>query len=142
MRPMIKKNAGLGLIVVIALFAVGCGDDDLTSPSTVIGGVWKLQSLEIPGKGLVQIPIPANYTVEFKDGGQVAIKADCNSCSGTYSISGEAMKISAMACTTAFCGSASFDTAFLAVLNSANTFGVKDGELTINSLQGIARLRR
>jgi heat shock protein HslJ len=139
---MTKKNAGLGLVLALALFAAGCGDDVLTGPSAVIGGVWKLQSLEIPGRGLVQIPQPANYTVEFKDGGQVAIKADCNSCSGTYTISGESMKISASACTTAFCGAASFDTAFLAVLNNANTFGVADSELTINSIQGIARLRR
>ena len=139
---MIKKNSAIGLLLAVAFLAAGCSDDDVTSPSAVIGGVWKLQSLEIPGRGLVQIPVPANYTAEFKDGGLLAVKADCNSCSGTYSISGEAMKISAMACTTAFCGSASFDTAFLAVLNSANTFGVKDGELTINSLQGIARLRR
>jgi heat shock protein HslJ len=139
---MIKKSVALGMVLAIALLSVGCDDDVLTGPSAVIGGVWKLQSLEIPGRGLVQIPQPANYTVEFKDGGQVAIKADCNSCSGTYSISGESMKITASACTTAFCGSASFDTAFLAVLNNANTFGVVDSELTINSLQGIARLRR
>jgi len=142
MRPMTRKIASWVLVVVIALSAAGCSDDDLTSPSAVIGGVWKLQSLEIPGRGLVQIPVPANYTAEFKEGGLLAVKADCNSCSGTYSISGESMKIKAMACTTAFCGTASFDTAFLAVLNSANTFEVSDGELTINSLQGIARFRR
>ncbi len=139
---MIKNNSGLGLLLAAAILAAGCDDETLTGPSAVIGGVWELQSLEVPGRGLVQIPVPANYTVEFKDGGQLAVKADCNSCSGTYSISGESMKISAMACTTAFCGSASFDTAFLAVLNNANTFSVKDDELTINSLQGIARLKR
>jgi heat shock protein HslJ len=139
---MIRRNARLGLLVAIALFAVGCGDDDLTSPSAVIGGVWKLQSLEIPGRGLVQVPVPANYTVEFKEGGLVAIKADCNTCSGTYSISGESMKISASACTAAYCGTASLDTAFLAVLNNSNTFEVSGSDLTINSPQGIAHLKR
>jgi heat shock protein HslJ len=139
---MMKKNARLGLLVAIALFAAACGDDDLTSPSAVIGGVWKLQSLEIPGRGLVQVPVPANYTVEFKEGGLLAIKADCNSCSGTYSISGESMKISASACTAAYCGTASLDTAFLAVLNNSNTFEVSGSDLTINSPQGIAHLKR
>lgn len=139
---MMKKNPRLGLALAVALLAGGCGDDVLTGPSAVIGGVWKLQSLEIPGRGFVQIPQPANYTAEFKDGGLLAVKADCNSCSGTYTISGESMKISLAACTAAFCGSASFDTAFLAVLNNANTFGVLDSELTINSIQGLARLKR
>ena len=137
-----KKSAALGLLLGIAILTAGCSDDDATSPSAVIGGVWKLQSLEIPGRGLVQIPVPANYTVEFKDGGLLAIKADCNSCSGTYSISGQSMKITASACTAAFCGSASFDTAFLAVLNNANTFEASGNDLTINSPQGVARLKR
>lgn len=139
---MMKKSAALGLLLGIAILTAGCGDDDATSPSAVIGGVWKLQSLEIPGRGLVPIPVPANYTIEFKDGGLVAIKADCNSCSGTYSISGQSMKITASACTTAFCGSASLDTAFLAVLNNANTFEASGNDLTINSPQGVARLKR
>jgi heat shock protein HslJ len=83
-----------------------------------------------------------NYTVEFRDGGQLAVKADCNSCTGTYSISGDSLKVGAMACTAAFCGSASFDTAFLAVLNNASTFAVLGIELTINSTKGVARLNR
>lgn len=107
-----------------------------------MGGVWKLQSLEAPGLGLVNLPQPTNYGVEFRDGSQLAVKADCNSCSGTYSISGESLKIGAVACTLAFCGSASFDTAFLAVLTSADTFRVKGNELIINSAKGVARLIR
>ena len=140
---MPRKNIPFGVLLSITILASGCGGEDvLTGPSAVMGGVWKLQSLEAPGIGLVNIPQPANYTVEFRDGGQLAVKADCNSCSGTYAISGESLKIGAMACTAAFCGSASFDTAFLAVLTNANTFGVKGNDLTINSSKGVARLNR
>jgi heat shock protein HslJ len=139
---MTKKHTIFGLGLALAIIAPGCGDETLTGPSAVMGGVWKLQSLEATGIGLVNIPQPSNYTVEFKDGGQLAVKADCNSCSGTYTISGESLTVNAMACTLAFCGSASFDTAFLAVLTNAQTFGVKNNELTINSPKGVARMNR
>lgn len=107
-----------------------------------MGGVWKLQSLEAPALGQVVIPGPADYAIEFKDGGEMPVKADCNSCSGTYSISGDSLTVGAMACTRAFCGSASFDTTFLAILTSATTFGVRNSELTINSPNGVLRLRQ
>ncbi len=140
---MTTRKLLFGVLLNFTIFATGCGGEDvLTGPSAVMGGAWKLQSLEAQGIGLVNIPQPANYTVEFRDGGQLAVKADCNSCSGTYSISGESLKVGAVACTLAFCGSASFDTAFRAVLTSANTFSVKGNDLTINSLKGVARLDR
>ncbi len=140
---MKTRTLPLGSLLAFTILATGCGGEDVfTGPSAVIGGVWKLQSLEAIGIGLVNIPQPANYTVEFRDGGQLAVKADCNSCSGSYSISGESLKIGAMACTLAFCGSASFDSAFLAVLTNASTFGVKGNELTINSSKGVAVLSR
>lgn len=129
------------LVFALAAVTSGCGDDDLTGPSAVMGVVWKLQSLEVPGMATAAIPQPTNYTVEFKDGGQMPVKADCNSCSATYVISGDSLTVSAMACTQAYCGAASFDTAFLAVLGNATTFSVKDNELTINSPKGVARLK-
>lgn len=140
---MTTRTLLFGVLLAFTILASGCGGDDVpTGPSAVMGGVWKLQSLEAPGLGLVNLPQPTNYAVEFRDGSQLAVKADCNSCSGTYSISGESLKIGAVACTLAFCGSASFDTAFLAVLTSAYTFRVKGNELIINSAKGVARLIR
>jgi heat shock protein HslJ len=139
---MTRKNFASGLLFALTILAAGCGNDTLTGPSAVIGGVWKLQSIETAGVPAVTIPQPSNYTVEFKDGGQMPVKADCNSCSGTYVISGDSLTVSAMACTKAFCGAASFDTAFLAILTNATTFGVTNSELTINSTKGIARFKQ
>ncbi len=142
MSDMPRNYFFLALLVAFSALASNCGEGVLTGPSAVVGGVWKTQSIEAPAIGLVPIPQPANYTVEFRDGGQLAVKADCNSCSGTYSISGESLQVGALACTRAFCGSASFDTAFLAVLSNATTFGVRGIELTINSTKGVARMNR
>jgi heat shock protein HslJ len=138
---MIKNNKLLGLLFAASILAASCGDDVLTGPSAVTGGVWKLQSLETP---VLFVPVsrPENYTVEFRESGALAVKADCNSCSGTYTISGESLTIGPLACTRAFCGEASLDTAFLAVLTNANSFGVTGSELKIYSSKGTARLNR
>jgi len=138
---MIENKTLMGLLFATAIMASGCGDDVLTGPSAVMGGVWKLQSLETP---VLFVPIgrPENYTVEFRDAGALAVKADCNSCSGTYTISGSALTIGALACTRAFCGEASLDTAFLAVLTNATSFGVTGPELKIFSSKGTARLNQ
>jgi heat shock protein HslJ len=138
---MIKNNKLRALLFVTSIMASGCGDDVLTGPSAVTGGLWKTQSLETP---VLFVPIgkPENYTVEFRDSGALSVKADCNSCSGTYTISGESLTIGALACTRAFCGTASLDTAFLAVLTSATRFGVTGPELKIFSSKGTARLNR
>jgi heat shock protein HslJ len=103
--------------------------------------VWKLQSLELAA-GLVGITRPDSYTVEFKDASVLAVKADCNVCSGPYSISGESLQIGPLACTRAFCGAASQDTSFLDILGSARSLGVRGIELSIDSPKGVARFNR
>lgn len=113
----------------------------MTGPSAVKGGIWKAQSLELR-VGLVAIARPENYTVEFRDAGKLAVKADCNSCGGTYSLSGDSLQIGPMACTRAFCGPTSNDTAFLDILTNARTHAVRGLELTIDSPGGVARFLR
>ena len=142
---MIRNHKLLAFLFTTTTFFAGCGVgvDVLTGPSAVIGGVWKLQSLEAAGGGAaVAVNRPENYTVEFRDGGALAVKADCNTCSGTYSIAGSSLTIGTLACTRAFCGAASLDTAFLAVVTNATSFGVLGVDLTIDSPKGSARLNR
>ncbi|HQZ16479.1 MAG TPA: META domain-containing protein [Vicinamibacteria bacterium] len=138
---MIKNRILLSFVFAASILASGCGEDVLTGPTAVTGGVWKLQSLETPAL-FVPVGRPESYTVEFRDAAVLAVKADCNSCSGTYTISGSSLTIGALACTRAFCGEASLDTAFLAVLTNASSFGVTDAELKIFSSKGTARLNR
>lgn len=134
-------DIALPALLLISTFHAGCGDAVLTGPSSVVGGVWKLQSLET-SSGLVGITLPDRYTVEFRDGGVLSAKADCNACSGAYSIVGEMLRIGPMACTRAFCGSTSHDEAFLDILGSASRMGVRGVELSIESPKGLARFNR
>ena len=135
---MTKKN--VALVGFLALFlAPACGKPS-TAPSDVIGGVWKIRSIETYSGSVIGITNTAGYTVEFKDGGKLAARADCNTCSGTYSISGDSLTVGALACSRAFCGSSSYDVAFLDILSNATTFGVLGIELSIESPKGTLRM--
>lgn len=130
------------LAALMTLFAAACGGSGvLTGPSAIVGGAWKLQSLET-SSGLVSISRPDNFTIVFGEAGSLGIKADCNVCGGSYSISGDSLSTSGIFCTLAYCGDASNDRAFMAVLTSAKSHGVRGVELSIESPNGTARLTR
>ena len=133
----------LPLALALALAVGRCGSDVMTGPSAVVGGVWKLDSIQLGNSSAISIPQPENYTVEFRDDGQLLVKADCNSCRGSYQITGDSLQVaSPMACTQASCGAASVDQQYLAILTSAASFGVENGVLTIRSPQGTLRYMR
>lgn len=80
--------------------------------------------------------------MEFRDGGQLSVKADCNACSGSYLLpGGDALQIGRMAGTQAFCGAGSHDAAFLARLTSTRAHGVEHEVLSLYS-DGVLRLTR
>ena len=137
---LIIKMCRFGLVLPLALMSA-CGGAVITGPSAVTGGIWKAQSLETSA-GLVALARPENYTVEFREAGQLFVKADCNLCSGPYTLSGDSLQIGALACTRAFCGAASSDTAFLDILTNARTHAVRGIELSIDSPKGVARFLR
>jgi len=138
---MTKKIVGFACLLALAVLSQACGKAS-TSPSAIIGGVWKIRSIETYAGGIVGVANTAGYTVEFKDGGKLAARADCNQCSGTYSISGDSLTVGALACTRAFCGSSSYDVVFLDILSNATTFGVQGIELTIESPKGALRMNQ
>ena len=131
----------LALFLTLTILSASCGGGALSGPSSVMGGVWKLESLETQA-GLVGISQPSNYTAEFREASAFSAKADCNACSGKYSISGDTLQIGPLGCTRAFCGSASNDNAFLDILTNASRFGVRGTELSIESPRGVARFSR
>jgi len=137
---MTKKNLVLVTFLALAL-SPACGKPS-TAPSDLIGGVWKIRSIETAAGGVIGVTNTAGYTVSFGDGGKLAARADCNQCSGTYSITGDSITIGALACTKAFCGSSSYDTLYLDILTHATSFGVQGVELTIDSPKGAVRMNR
>ncbi len=130
-------------LVALGMNMAGCGDGLGTSPSPVIAGPWKLNAIHIPATNTTTIITrPENYTVTFDKGSRLGIKADCNVCGGSYSLSGGAISIRETFCTLAYCGDTSNDRAFLDVLNNATNAGVSGDILTIRSPKGEARFTR
>lgn len=131
------------LPLALLLGLAACGDETLTGPSAVQGGVWKLQTLQRAGAATVTtVAQPERYTIEFRADGQLDVKADCNGCSGPYTLSGASLQVGGLVCTRVACPADSIDQAFLAVLESAQTHGVTDDVLTITSTAGVMTLKR
>jgi heat shock protein HslJ len=106
-----------------------------TSPSAASGTAWVLQSMRRPDGSLVPLPA-ADFTLRFEDG-RLAIKADCNLCSGSYSIDGTAVRVGeAMACTRAYCSTEPFATQYTTAIAKARTVLVSERTLTIETSDG------
>lgn len=130
-------------LLALSMNVAGCGEGIGPSPAVIIRGAWKLTSIHVTSPNTTTvISRPENYTVTFEEGSRVGIKADCNVCGGTYSQAGEALSITGIFCTRAYCGDASNDRAFLEVLNSATHARVSENQLTISSAKSEARFSR
>jgi len=126
---MTKKVFALVCLLAPAVLPA-CGKA-ITSPSAIIGGVWKIRSFETASGSVIGTTNTNGYTVSFLDGGRLAARADCNTCTGGYAISGDSLTVGSLACTKAICASGSYDKLFLDILSNATTFGVQGIELSI-----------
>jgi heat shock protein HslJ len=124
------------LTVCVTLFLSAC-DGGPTSPADVIGDTWNLVSLQETGSAPVVVTDSSRYRVTFGNDGRLSVSSDCNSCQGTYTLTGSTLTVGPLACTRAFCGEASLDTKFTNILQQAQTISVEDDELTIQSAAGI-----
>jgi len=106
------------LVVAAGLAAAGCKADAL-SPSDLMGGSWQLTSFQDGTAAAVTVTDPTRYTLSFGSDGRATVKSDCNSCGGAYSLDGGSFRMGPLACTRAFCGTASLDPAFPAALDKA-----------------------
>jgi heat shock protein HslJ len=109
--------------------AGACGG--ITEPSDTIGVQWRLMSLQEEGADPIVVEDPSRYTLRLEDNGQVAVKSDCNSCGGTYTLDGSSLELSPMTCTLIACPTGSLDPAFSRALEGTKTVTVDDDEMTI-----------
>jgi len=143
----------LALGLVSALSVVACANNPL-APSVVSGsqattiaaevvpGVLKLQSLTRADATTVTISDPQQFTLEFLDNNRVAVKADCNRASGSFTVNGATLTIGPMAVTKAYCGSASLDGEFLSLLGGETVATVSTTSLVLSSARGALRFSR
>jgi heat shock protein HslJ len=150
-----KVMMGVGL----ALAAAACGGPAgrLTSPSSppveVAGSVqaqrrsglvghWQLVSVTEAGQAPVSVAEPERFTATFGADGRVALRADCNRCSASYTAQGDRLSVGPMACTRAQCSGAPLDTTFAALVQGATAWSAADGRLELRCDAGVLRLGR
>jgi heat shock protein HslJ len=134
--------------LVVAASLTACASTSPVAPSSVAttpagaqtieadGAVWQLQSLARAGAAAVTVADPSAFTMSLNNGA-LQLRADCNRATGTYTMSGNTLSVGpALASTKAYCGSASLDTDYLALLSGENTVSISGQTLQLSSSRG------
>ena len=117
------------LAALLGLPLISCSEG-VKGASDVVGGVWRLSSMRLAGASSSFVPDDASrFTVEFKADGTIGVRADCNSCGGSYALSGDRLTVPGMACTLALCATPQGGE-FANLIEGVSTLG-KDGETTL-----------
>ena len=109
-------------------FARAARAQDATPPaaSPVAGNAipplrWTLQQIA-SGRKVLTPDNPADYWVQFRPDGKIAIKADCNQGSGGYLLSGSSLTIAQIATTKVPCAEGSLSDIYLGDLDHVVSF--------------------
>lgn len=132
----------IALIVPLAALA-SCGTSSTKAappPLTNIPWQWTVLTVTSPA-AQTAVPNPADYTLGFKSGGQLQVKADCNTGTGTYKTNGSAMTISVGPMTTTQCPPGSMAHMYLTGLEGVAAYQFDDGRLALEMRSGNAEMR-
>ena len=138
-KELILKK--IAVLLLVSGFGLLSCDGDVVGPSE-LQGEWRLQSLRRADFSVVDIADPARFTARFGEDGRLSVRADCNSCGGTFALEGESLTAGPLACTRAFCPSAPLDTQYVGILDGRSSVDVEDGRLVIRSDRGSATFAR
>ena len=131
--------------LLAALAAAACDggpyQDPPASLETPIGVEWRLATITAANPRLV-VPEAARYTVRFDIDGRVAVRSDCNSCAGGYTLAPSTLAVTPLACTRAYCGDTSLDPAYPQLLQGAQAWQMSDGRLVITGAEATLTFTR
>lgn len=142
------RQTAFACLVLAAVVAVACSDapGTPTSPSAnngslaltaeQLGGTWTLTSIVAPGQAAQPAPAGATYTLSFADG-RLSTRADCNTCTGTFTLSGSTLTAGpALACTRAACPTMAFESVYTGILSGESAVALTGNTLVLNSARG------
>lgn len=84
------------------------------------GTVWRWTGTVMSDDTRIMPDAPERYTIAFEPGGKVAVRADCNRGSGSYTLDGGALTLGPIAMTRAMCSAGSKDAEFLRGLGAVS----------------------
>ena len=141
-------------IVVVASLAIGCSNspftptspestaNSLTLTNQTLEGTWRLSSVQPAGQPRLNPPAGASYTLAFDDG-RLSTRADCNTCVGSYTFSGQTLTAGpALACTRAACPTMAFENTYTSLLSGEHVVTTSADTLVLSSARGVLRFGR
>jgi heat shock protein HslJ len=135
------RFGGRALAVVACMLGLASCSEDVTGPSDLQGGVWRLESMRTATGAAFRPSDPSRFTVEFKADGTIGIRADCNQCGGRYTLVGDRLSVGLLACTLVACPT-SDGQQFAALLDGDTSVDADANELEIESADGSLELVR
>jgi heat shock protein HslJ len=94
------------------------------------------------GQSVQAAPAGATYALTFSDG-RLSTRVDCNTCSGTFGLSGQTLTAGpALACTRAACPTMAFENEYTRVLAGDSAVALSAGTLVLSSSRGTLRYTR
>jgi heat shock protein HslJ/LysM repeat protein len=96
------------------------------------GTVWQWQETLMNNDDKFVPDNPGNYTMQLMADGSVAVQADCNQVSGTYTLDGNRISIELGPSTMAACPEGSLGDQFVANLGAASIYSFDQGDLLID----------
>ena len=126
-------------VIALTSSLVACGIVSPSGPEDSLRGVvWELQSFDTRDDGVIAVPGPERYTVEFSDDWGVEVRADCNVCSGLYRAAGSTLSLGPpLGCTEVYCGEASLHDGYLEALVSVSSYDVDGNQLHMTYQAGL-----
>lgn len=101
-----------------------------SNAAVLIGPTWKWRQTQ-SGGGILAVPDPNQYTLQFTNDGKLQIKADCNTGGGVYVASSTGLQIQIQQMTRAACPPGSLSDIYVQQLNSAATYFTGGPDLVI-----------
>jgi heat shock protein HslJ len=137
-------HSRLFALILLGAMLVSCSGLSPVAPSqpVITNVLWKLSSFQRSDFPKIEIQNPEQFTVRFGEDGRVAIRADCNTCTGSYELSGQQLRLGVLACTRAYCGNDSLDTEYLRALDAATVSSTAEGALRITGPSVVLTFRQ
>ena len=101
----------------------------LTLHPALTAVVWEWREFMGMDDSLLAPDDPAKYTLEFLEDGKLAVRADCNRATGTYTGDGASLELNAGAMTRAMCPPDSLSDRFVRDLGDVRSHVFRDGNL-------------
>jgi heat shock protein HslJ len=127
--------------LVLLILALGACDESPVSPSEIVDITWKLESITRVGSAIVSVPNPDQFTIRFESNNRVSVRADCNTCSGGYTLDGSSISISQLACTLIACPTPGLDALYTSALENVRTVAAADDRLVMTGSEFTLRFR-